>query len=138
MNGRTVSIPGDVMMSPSSKSPKSPSSQANIVEKRNSMRQQEVGGAREKEHREHVNGAKVGNHYNNNSKVNSVCLNNLILPLLSEVSHATFLVALSLLSADFLSLWWFIIIAVVEYFHARNKTAYKTLFFSFILITRKT
>ena len=86
VNGRTanISIPGDVM-SPSSKSPKSPSS----------LRQQEVGGAREKEHREHVNGAKVGNHYNNNSKVNSVCLNNLILPLLSEVSHATFLNVLS-------------------------------------------
>lgn len=97
VNGRTanISIPGDVMMSPS-KSPKSPSqSQTTMVEKRNSMRQQEVGGAREKEH---MNGAKVGNHYNNNSKVNSVCLNNLILPLLSEVSHATFLNFLSLLS----------------------------------------
>lgn len=108
VNGRTanISIPGDVM-SPSSKSPKSPSSHA-MAEKRNSLRQQEVGGAREKEHREHMNGAKVGNHYNNNSKVNSVCLNNLILPLLSEVSHATFLNVLSLLSVDSLSfLWWF-------------------------------
>lgn len=92
VNGRTASIniPGDIMMSSSSspKSPKSPSSQA-VVEKRNSMRQQDVmssSGGREKEHREHVNGAKVGNHYNNNSKVNSACLNNLILPLLSEVS----------------------------------------------------
>lgn len=97
VNGRTASIniPGDVMMSPSSKSPKSPSSTTpNMVENRNSLRHQQevvgiggnVSGVREKEHREHVNGAKVGNHYNNNSKVNSACLNNLILPLLSEVS----------------------------------------------------
>jgi hypothetical protein len=66
MNGLTanISIPGDAMLSP--KLPKSPTSQA-VVEK-------------------HLNGAKVGNHYNNNSKVNSACLNNLILPLLSEVS----------------------------------------------------
>lgn len=94
MNGRTanINIPGDShLMSPSPKSPKSPTSHA-VVEKRNSLRhsqQQEivVGGGREKEHREHMNGAKVvGNHYNNNSKVNSACLNNLILPLLSEIT----------------------------------------------------
>lgn len=90
MNGRTANIPGDSHMMSSPKSPKSPTSQA-VVEKRNSLRhnhQQEIvmSGGREKEHREHMNGAKVvGNHYNNNSKVNSACLNNLILPLLSEV-----------------------------------------------------
>jgi hypothetical protein len=33
-----------------------------------------------------LKGAKMSNHFNNN-KVNSACLNNLILPLLSEVSH---------------------------------------------------
>lgn len=108
MNGRTanINIPGDShKMSSSPKSPKSPTSHA-IVEKRNSLRhsqQQEivVGGGREKEHREHMNGAKVvGNHYNNNSKVNSACLNNLILPLLSEVCH---------LSKLFISLLFFFV-----------------------------
>lgn len=71
MNGRTaINIPGDMP------SPKSP--QAVAVEKRNSMRQEQ------KEH--HHNGAKVGGNHFNNNKVNSPCLNNLILPLLSEVS----------------------------------------------------
>lgn len=96
LNGRTanINIPGDShLMSSSPKSPKSPTSHA-VVEKRNSLRhsqQQEIvvgGGGREKEH---MNGAKVvGNHYNNNSKVNSACLNNLILPLLSEVIFVCF------------------------------------------------
>lgn len=90
VNGRTanISIPGDAMLSP--KLPKSPTSQA-VVEKRNSLRQHEAN-AREKEH---LNGAKVGNHYNNNSKVNSACLNNLILPLLSEVSLLLIILVLS-------------------------------------------
>lgn len=71
-NGRTaINIPSCEIPSP--KSPQS------AVEKRNSFKFQE-----QKEHREH-NGSKSGNLYNNN-KVNSACLNNLILPLLSEVS----------------------------------------------------
>lgn len=108
INGRTVNIPGDShKMSPSPKSPKSPTSHA-VVEKRNSMRHNQQqdnivgGGGREKEH---MNGAKVvGNHYNNNSKVNSACLNNLILPLLSEVTK----LFLCILTLTHLSLLHFI------------------------------
>lgn len=71
-NGRTaINIPSSEIPSP--KSPQS------AVEKRNSFKFHE-----QKEHREH-NGAKSGNLYNNN-KVNSACLNNLILPLLSEIT----------------------------------------------------
>ena len=101
MNGRTANknIPGD-----STKFSKSHSD----VEKRTSMRhsqQQEIivgSGGREKEPREHMNGAKVmGNHYNynNNSKTNSACINNLILPLLSEV--CVYFYALHYLSSFF-------------------------------------
>lgn len=76
MNGRTaINIPGD-LPSPKSKSPPA------VVEKWNSQRQEQ----RERD-REHHNGAKVSNHHNNNNKVNSACLNNLILPLLSDVSE---------------------------------------------------
>lgn len=79
INGRTaINIPGD-LPSPKSKAPPA------VVEKRNSLRQEQ------KEHRDHHrdqhhNGAKVSNHHNNNNKVNSASLNNLILPLLSDVS----------------------------------------------------
>lgn len=75
VNGRTaISIPGDL---PSSKSKSPP-----IVEKRHSQRSDS------KDSRDnHRNSAKLSNHHNNNnSKVNSACLNNLILPLLSDVS----------------------------------------------------
>ena len=88
-NGRTaINIPGD-LPSPKSKSPPA------VIEKRNSIRheqhqqqQQQQQQQQPKDHREHhhrANGAKVSNH-NNNNKVNSACLNNLILPLLSDVS----------------------------------------------------
>jgi hypothetical protein len=103
LNGRTanINIPGDShMMSSSPKSPKSPPSQSVAIEKRNSLRHNQeivVGGGNGRE-KEHMNGAKVvGNHYNNNSKVNSACLNNLILPLLSEVSCVCVFTHLSLL-----------------------------------------
>lgn len=78
VNGRTaISIPGD-LPSPKSKPPPT------VVEKRNSHRQEQK---EPREHsREHHNGAKVSNHHNNNNKVNSASLNNLILPLLSDVS----------------------------------------------------
>lgn len=88
-NGRTaINIPGD-LPSPKAKSPPV------VVEKRNSLRnselQQQQQASPQKEHREHHrdhhhNGAKVSNHHNNN-KTNSACLNNLILPLLSDVSR---------------------------------------------------
>lgn len=87
-NGRTaINIPGD-LPSPKAKSPPV------VVEKRNSLRnseQQQQQALPQKEHREHHrdhhhNGAKVSNHHNNN-KTNSACLNNLILPLLSDVSR---------------------------------------------------
>jgi len=67
----TVNIPLDLP------SPKSPPA----AEKRSSL--QRHAEPKEKEHREHNGGAKAN--YNNN-KTNSACLNNLILPLLSEVS----------------------------------------------------
>jgi hypothetical protein len=93
MNGRTaINIPGE-LPSPKSKTPPV------VAEKRNSLRheqqqqQQPPKEHRERErerdrehHRDHHNGAKVSNHHNNNHKVNSACLNNLVLPLLSDVS----------------------------------------------------
>lgn len=85
MNGRTaINIPGD-LPSPKSKTPPA------VVEKRNSSRheQQQPSPKEHREHhRDHHNGAKVSNHHNNNHKVNSACLNNLILPLLSDVSQS--------------------------------------------------
>ena len=96
MNGRTaINIPGD-LPSPKLKTPPV------VAEKRNSLRheqkeqrehhreqrERERHQDREREReREHHNGAKVSNHHNNNNKVNSACLNNLILPLLSDVSR---------------------------------------------------
>ncbi|KAG5682110.1 hypothetical protein PVAND_011489 [Polypedilum vanderplanki] len=81
LNGcSTISIPGSDL------SPKSPTH--SMLEKRNSTstsRQEQqqqtderVGG---------MKGAKMSNHFNNN-KVNSACLNNLILPLLSEITSS--------------------------------------------------
>lgn len=80
INGRTaINIPGD-LPSPKSKAPPA------VVEKRNSLRQEQKEHREHHRDREHHNGAKVSNHHNNNNKVNSACLNNLILPLLSDVS----------------------------------------------------
>ena len=85
MNGRTaINIPGE-LPSPKAKSPPV------VAEKRNSLRSDQASQPKEREQREHRehhrdhNGAKVSNHHNNN-KTNSACLNNLILPLLSDVS----------------------------------------------------
>lgn len=80
VNGRTaINIPGD-LPSPKSKSPPA------VVEKRNSLRSEQQQKKEPREHHRDHNGAKVSNHHINNNKVNSACLNNLILPLLSEVS----------------------------------------------------
>jgi serine/threonine-protein kinase 24/25/MST4 len=79
-NGRTaVIIPGDL---PSPKALKSPTSFQN--DKRNMLRVEHTSNS--PQHKEQ-NSAKVGNHHNNNlNRTNSACLNNLVLPLLSEVS----------------------------------------------------
>lgn len=82
VNGRTaINIPGD-LPSPKSKSPPA------VVEKRNSSRHEQPPPSEHRErHRDHHNGANVSNHHNNNHRVNSASLNNLILPLLSDVSQ---------------------------------------------------
>lgn len=87
-NGRTaINIPGEPS-SPKSKTPPA------VVEKRHSTRHEQPAPPkehrerdREREHHRDHNGAKVSNHHNNNHKANSACLNNLILPLLSDVSN---------------------------------------------------
>lgn len=80
VNGRTaINIPGE-LPSPKAKSPPA------VVEKRNSLRNDQPQKKEPREHHRDHNGAKVSNHHNNNNKVNSACLNNLILPLLSDVS----------------------------------------------------
>lgn len=79
MNGRTaINIPGD-LPSPKAKSPPA------VVEKRREQRHEQQKEHRD-HHRDHHNGAKVSNHHNNNHKSNSACLNNLILPLITDVS----------------------------------------------------
>lgn len=78
-NGRTaVNIPGDTASPKAMKSPTSLQS-----DKRNMLRVEQTSHS--PQHREQ-NSSKVGNHHNNNlNRTNSACLNNLILPLLSDV-----------------------------------------------------
>jgi hypothetical protein len=80
--GSTIHIPNSDL------SPKSPTHP--MLEKRNSSSRQEQHQQQQTDERGSSGGgpkgAKTSNHFNNN-KVNSACLNNLILPLLSEVSH---------------------------------------------------
>jgi hypothetical protein len=85
-NGRTaINIPGADFSSP--KSQKSPTSLP-AVEKRSSIRLEPSSQSPQHTTRDQ-NGAKVSNHHNNHNnninKTNNACLNNLILPLLSEV-----------------------------------------------------
>lgn len=83
-NGRTsVNIPSDAMASP--KALKSPTTTLSS-DRRNFVRVEQASLSPQHRADREQNSAKAGNRHNNNlNRTNSACLNNLILPLLSDV-----------------------------------------------------